>query len=271
MSLSSWKNREKIQIFNTRVDNVSFQEAKEILQEFLLEEKLHRIYTPNTEIVMEAKKDPRLSQIVNSADLVVADGIGLVIGSKLRNHPLKERVTGYDLSMYLLEYAQKQDVSVFLLGAAPGVGEMAKKNLRELYPKLTIAGTQNGYFKGTHTGFENSEEEAAIVEKINESGAEILFVGLGFPKQELWIEANKENLRNVRVVIGNGGVIDILGGVNKRAPQVFIDWNLEWFYRLITNPSRIKRQMAIPKFLLKIMQDKNSVLEVKKETGGNNE
>ena len=258
MSSDFWKN-EKVRVFTTLIDNISFEEAQNRIIQFLAEPKFHRIYTPNTEIVMEAIKDKELTSLVNSADLVVADGIGLIIGSRMKSLPIKERVTGYDLSIFLLQYAEENGLGIFLLGGAPGVAEKARENLRVERPRLQITGCQNGYFKGAHIGQAGHEEEKQIIDSINKSGAQILFVGLGFPKQEIWIDENKDKLENIRLAIGNGGVIDILGGIAKRAPQIFIDLHLEWFYRLIKNPSRIKRQLAIPKFLLKIIKDPHAV------------
>lgn len=261
MSSNSWKNK-KIQIFTTVIDNLSMEEAKEKIKFFLQEDSFHRIYTPNTEIVMAAKEDYNLTELVNSANLVVADGIGLVIGSKLKSLPLKERVTGYDLSIYLLDYAQEKGLGVYLLGGAPGVAEKASQKLKAERPSLTIAGYHHGYFKGAHTGYENHQEELKVIEDINQSQAKILFVGLGFPKQEIWIDRNKDKLSNIRLAIGNGGVIDILAGIARRAPEIFIQFHLEWFYRLIKNPSRIKRQFAIPKFLWEILNNSSAVKPV---------
>ena len=115
MSSNSWKSREKIKIFNTVVDNISFDEGKAILREMLGEERLHTLFTPNTEIVMACRDDEQLAEAINSADLVVADGIGLIMGSKMKQHPLKERVTGFDLSMAMLELAKEEDKRVLSL------------------------------------------------------------------------------------------------------------------------------------------------------------
>lgn len=249
---------EKINIFGVNVFNIDFNEAKSILENFLKSEKLNRIYTPNTEIVMAAKKDKNLRDLINQADLVTADGIGLVIGSKLRKLPLKERVTGYDMSLELLNIANRDNLNLYLLGAGEGVAKRAAENIKRDYKNINVVGFHNGFFKGSHNGYENSKEENDIIDEINSKKTDIIFVGLGFPKQEIFIDKNLNKI-NAKIIIGNGGVIDVLAGEAKRAPDIFIKLNLEWFYRLIKNPSRIKRQMAIPKFLLSIMMDKNSV------------
>lgn len=255
---------EKISIFGVEVFNLTFDEAFEKVKGFLKEDRLHTIMTPNTEIVVDARDNKKMRDIINSADLVVADGIGLIYGSKLRKLPLKERVTGFDLSMKMIELCKEEGYSLFLLGTKEEVVKKAYENLKA-DEKLNIVGYHNGYFKGAHLGMEDNEEELEVVEQINSLKPDIIFLGMGYPKQELWIEHNKDRLQS-KLIIGNGGVIDILAGVSKRAPEIFIKLNLEWFYRLISDPARIKRQVAIPKFLFSVMKDKNSVL-----LGGENE
>lgn len=267
MSSNSWKNRDKIKIFNTVVDNISFDEGREILKEMLAEERFHILFTPNTEIVMACRDDKELAEAVNSADLVVADGIGLVIGSKIKHLPLKERVTGFDLSMAMLELAKEEKKKVFFLGAEPGVAEKAREEVEAVYGDI-VANVHHGYFKGAHRGFDDHEEEKAVIDAINASEADILFVGLGFPKQEQFILNNAEKFSHLKIAIGNGGVLDVLAGKAKRAPDIFIKLNLEWFYRLIKNPSRLSRQLVIPKFLWTVWRDSQSVSVVKTTKGG---
>ncbi len=247
-----------VNIFGVNINNITFNEASDIVKSFLKEDRLHTVITPNTEIVMAAKDHENIRNIVNSADLVIPDGIGLIYGSKIRKKPLKERVTGFDLSMELLKIAEENGYSLYLLGGKPGISEKAAKNIKIKFPALNIKGYHHGYFKGTHLGMPGHEEEKKVIEEINKLKPDVIFLGLGFPKQELWIEENKDKI-NSKIIIGNGGVMDILSGNSKRAPKIFIKLNLEWLYRLLSEPSRIKRQMAIPKFILNILFDKNSV------------
>lgn len=270
MSSNFYNPKNKIKIFNTAVDDVSEEASRKILSDFMDEGGFHWVFTPNTEIVMALKGDREKARIMNGADLVVPDGIGLVIGSKMGGHPLKERVTGYDLSLYLLELAREKNKSIFFLGGEPGIAKEAKKRVEEKYGPI-VAGEHHGFFKGAHRGFENSEEEAAVIRAINESGASILFVGLGFPKQEDFILNNQDKLKHITLAIGNGGVLDVLAGKAKRAPDIFIRLHLEWFYRLLKNPSRIGRQVAIPKFLWAIARNKKAVTVVKENRGGSHE
>lgn len=249
---------DSIKIFGVRIDNTTLLDVTNLLRKYLKSQRLNVIYTPNTEIVMAAKDDNTLKNLLNRADLVIPDGIGLIYGSKIKKKPLKERVTGFDTSMKLLEIADENSYSIFLLGGKDGISKIASEKIQKDYPNIRIAGYQHGYFKGSHINLIDSEEEIKILHTINEANPDIIFVGLGFPMQEKWIDANRNRL-NGRVIIGNGGVIDILAGTVNRAPKIYQDLGLEWFYRLIKNPSRIKRQMAIPKFILQILFGKDII------------
>ncbi len=159
--------------------------------------------------------------------------------------------------MELLRIANDNGYSLFLIGGREGVAEEAAMNIQRDYPGIRIAGHHHGYFKGTHTNSPGEEEER-VIELIHKSKADIIFVGFGFPRQEVWINSHMDNL-GVKVAIGNGGVIDILAGRAKRAPEIFIKLGLEWLYRLISDPSRIKRQIVLPLFLIRVMLEKDSI------------
>lgn len=242
---------EIIKIFGIEIDNLSLDEVMEILKKELDKEGLFTIATPNTEIAMEGKNNKEYVNLINSFDLVVPDGIGLIYASKMRNLPLKERVTGFDISINLLKLGKEKPLDLYILGGKPGVSKKASENIEKEYPGISVVGHRNGYF--------NIEEEESIVFEINKTKPDIIFVGLGFPKQEDFIRRNKDKLEG-KVIIGNGGVTDILAGENKRAPEIFIKLNLEWFYRLLQEPSRITRQIAIPKFIFNVLVNKNSVM-----------
>lgn len=248
----------RIKIFGVRVDNVDLNEANNRVEEFLKQESIKTIYTPNTEIVMACKEDEKLREIVNSGDLIIPDGIGLIHASNIKNKPLKERVTGFDLSIKILEIANREGYSLYLLGGKDGVAKEAGKNIEKNYPNINIVGYHHGYFKGSHIGEKEHPEELAIIDEIVKKKPDIIFVGLGFPKQEIWIEENKDRLPS-KVIIGNGGTMDILSGNTKRAPEIFQRLGLEWLYRLIKEPSRIKRQLVLPKFMLQVLFGKNVV------------
>lgn len=240
--------RDRIEILGVKVDRVTFDEALDIAESFAKEEGVSAIFTPNSEIVMSAQDDAELMTILNNADMCTADGVGIVYGSRILKDPVPERVAGFDLVCSLLERASKTGEGVFLFGAKPGVAEAAKAKMEEKYPGLSVVGCRNGYFK--------PEDEAEIVQQINESGAKLLLVCLGAPKQEKWIAAHKDELK-VNLCMGVGGTLDVFAGVAKRAPKIFIKLNLEWAYRILSNPSRIGRFMALPKFVLKVFEEKN--------------
>lgn len=248
----------KIKIFGVDIDNVTFDETTKTVKRFLKEDELKTICTPNTEIVMMAKEDNDVKNLINQNDLIIPDGIGLIYGSKIKKKPLKERVTGFDLSIKLLEIANEKGYSLFLLGGKEGVAKKAGENIIKKYSNIKLVGFNNGYFKGSHIGYNNNEEELNVVHKINEGKPDIIFVGLGFPKQEIWISKNKDRLHG-KVIIGNGGTMDILSGNTKRAPEIFQRLGLEWFYRLIKEPSRIKRQILLPKFIFSVLFNNDAV------------
>lgn len=243
---------ESIEIFGVKIHNITFDEAVKEVETYLEGNQLRAIYTPNPEIVMGAKEDNRLRELLNKGDLITADGIGLIYASRVKKRPLKERVTGLDLSIKLLNMANENNYSLYLLGGKDGVAKTAAENIKKDYPNIRIAGYHHGYFKGSHTGYNSHEEEMEVIEDINHSNPDIIFVGLGFPRQEIWIDSNKEKIRG-KVIIGNGGVMDILSGNLKKTPEFIRKIGLEWLHRLIREPSRIKRQMVIPKFMLKVL------------------
>lgn len=249
---------ESIKIFGVRVDKVSLDGALKNVEEFLRGNEPSTIYTPNTEIIMEANDDEELKNILNKGDLIIPDGIGLIYASKIKKKPLVERVTGFDLSIEIIKLANRHKHSLFLLGGEEGIAKEAGENIVKKYPNVKIVGYNNGYFKGAHIGFPGHEEEMEVIEKINRASPDILFVGFGAPKQEKWIEMYKEKLK-CKVIIGNGGTMDIIAGKVNRAPELFQKLGLEWFYRLIKEPKRIKRQIVIPKFMFKVIFGKNVV------------
>ncbi len=239
-------SRKTIDILGVNVDSIEFEKAVDVAESLMKSEEISMIFTPNPEIIMCARDDSELRSILNSADLCTADGIGVVYASRIIGKPVPERVAGFDVVCALLERAAKSGTGVFLFGAKPGVAEIAKKNLEEKHPGIKIVGTHDGYFK--------EDEEAGIVAQINESGAELLLVCLGAPKQEKWIAKHKDELK-VNLCMGVGGTLDVLAGTAKRAPKLFIKLNLEWFYRLLKQPTRIGRMMVLPRFILVVKKD----------------
>lgn len=199
----------------------------------------------NPEKLMKAKDDPALKALLNRAEFQIPDGIGVIIASKIQKGNITSRVTGVDMMDRIVREASRTGKSIFLYGAKPGVAEAAAAKLIETYPDLKVAGTQDGYEKDT----------SKVIAKINEAKPDILFVAMGSPKQELWIEEHRDNLHPI-LYQGVGGSFDVLAGNIKRAPAAFQKAGAEWLYRLLLEPSRIKRQMNLPKFLFEIIRRK---------------
>lgn len=237
---------DRINILGVNVDMVTISEAVDKIISFLKGDKVHTVYTPNSEIIMEAHRNPDFEKVLNEADLMTADGIGVVYASKYLKKPLKERAAGYDIARLLLQKLNYTNHKLFLFGGKPGVAELAKENMKKDYPELNIVGTRNGYF--------SEEENDDIIDEINSSGADLLFVCLGAPRQEKWIHENKDKL-NVKVAMGVGGSIDVFAGTVQRAPDFFCKTGLEWFYRLMKEPWRAKRMMDLPKFAITVIKE----------------
>lgn len=244
----------KINIRGVYFDNVTFDEALEKAKELVAGDGVSVMFTPNSEIVQSCVENNELFDVINSADLVIPDGIGVVYASKILKTPLKQKVPGCEVADALLEYAAKSGDSVFFFGGAKktddreAVCDIAAARMIDKYHDLKVAGTRDGFFK--------KEDVPQIIEQINKSGAKILFVCLGAPKQEKWIFDNKDKL-NVRFAAGLGGTLDVFAGTAKRAPKIFLKLNLEWLYRLLCMPSRFGRMMKIPKFLYETLRYKN--------------
>ncbi len=230
-----------VNILGANIHMVTMEEAEKQAMALMETDECSVLYTPNSEIILYASNNPDFMTKLNSADLTIADGIGVVYAAKMLNKPLKERVAGYDLVCRLFKDMAAQGKSVYLFGSKPGVAEEAAKTITANNPGIVIAGTSDGYFK----------DENPIIEKINEAKPDLLMVCLGFPKQEEWIYNNRGRL-NARLVIGAGGSLDVLAGTVIRAPKFFCDHGLEWFYRLIKQPWRFVRMLALPKFAIKV-------------------
>lgn len=238
---------ERIDVRGVGFDNVTLTDAASILSEHIENGgTLAAVYTPNSEIVDSCIRDEsgELYRIINSAELVVPDGIGVVKASKILGPPLKEKVAGIELGSAMLAHAARHGVPVYFLGGKPGVAEAARDKLCRELPGLHVVGCADGYFE--KTGAESDERICAI----KSSGAVLLFVCLGAPTQEKWIFDNKSALADagVRVAMGLGGSLDVYSGAAKRAPKLFISLGLEWLYRLLCEPRRIGRMMALPRF-----------------------
>lgn len=245
---------EKIFVRGLYFDNVTMAEALAFAEEAMNGKSPRLVFTPNAEIAQACVENEAIRSFIESADLLLPDGAGVVMASKILGTPLKEKVAGIDFAEGVLSLSEILGKKVFFLGGKSNVAEMAKENLLGRYPDLIIVGTHDGYFE--KTGAEND----AVLHEINTSGAEVLFVCLGAPAQEKWLCENKEKLENIRLAAGLGGSLDVFAGVVKRAPKLFIKLKLEWFYRLIKEPRRIGRMMKLPKYILGAYREKSKKL-----------
>lgn len=222
---------------------ISFKDKEEFrkkILEFINSEKCNTIYTPNAEMIAVASKNFDFKNVLKSSDLNLPDGFGISLLAKKKGLYVK-RFPGIEAMIEILKVSEEIGKSVYFLGARKEVVECLIENLRSKFPNLKIAGYRDGYFM--------KEEENDIVNEINSSGAEILFVALGSPKQEFWIDKYKDFLK-VKVAIGVGGSFDVLSGKKRRAPEIIRKLNLEWLYRILQEPKRIlKRAPNLLRFL----------------------
>lgn len=235
----------RIDVLGVGFDNLTMQEAVDRGMSLLRSEGMHYVVTPNPEIVEICRENPEAKRVINEADLVLPDGIGVIKGAAMLGTPLKERTPGIEFASHLMGRMAKEGLSLYLLGAKPGVAELAAEKLSETYPGLKIAGTHDGYFK----------EDGPVVDAIAASGADCVFVCLGAPKQEFWIERNGP-ATGAHLLCGLGGSLDVFAGTVERAPKFWCDHGLEWFYRLCKEPKRIGRMMKLPLFLVHVKREK---------------
>lgn len=237
----------KENILGVAFDKLTRTDALKQVMAYLETDENHIVATPNPEIIMAAHEDDELNTILSQADLVLADGIGVIIGSKILKKTLTERVEGCDLVTNVLASIADQHHTAYFLGAKPGIAEEAKMNMMNTYPGLKIVGTHDGYF--------DAQEEKVIVEELIQLKPDIILVGFGSPRQEQFMYRYKNTL-NTKVMVGVGGSLDILAGHLKRAPKLYRKLGMEWLYRLFLEPSRIKRMSVIPIFILKCMKER---------------
>lgn len=225
------------------VSTLTYDEIIKQLKDRIATKKTSTIIAVNPEKLVAAERDIHLKELINSATFQIPDGTGVLLASKLNGGKIRSRVTGIDMMERLIQFAANENHRVYLYGAKEEVVSLAKVNLEKSYPKLEIVGYSNGY----------ETDNKMLVQKINDSKATLLFVALGSPRQELWIRDHMDLLPDVKVFQGVGGSFDVFAGHVKRAPKLFRKLGLEWFYRLITDPRRIKRQLVLPLFLFKII------------------
>lgn len=237
---------ERVHILGVPFVNTTRKQFVETLHQHILQKEKAFVVTANPEIVMKANTDLHYKKIIQQADYITADGIGVVKAGQLLNTPLPERVTGYELMIDLLALANERAYRVYLLGAAEETLQKTIKNMQHTYPKVKLVGSHHGFFDW------NSSH---IQQEIEEKKPDLIFVALGVPRQEQWIAEHIETFEK-GIFIGVGGSFDVIAGTVKRAPVAWQKANLEWLYRIIKQPSRLKRSLALPRFALKVLWQK---------------
>ena len=235
---------ESIPLLGIPVHAVTMADTLALVEGYMAEPRLHQIATVNPEFVMAAQSDAEFRRVLEQADLCLPDGVGLLYAARRYGRRLPERVPGSELVYRLAGRAAARGWPLFLLGAAPGVADEAAGVLCSLYPNLCVA--------GTYAGSPDPAENEAIVRHVNDSGAALLFVAYGAPKQDKWIARNRAALPAVRVAIGVGGSLDFVTGRAVRAPRWMQRLGLEWLHRLIREPWRWRRMMALPRFAWRV-------------------
>lgn len=231
----------RVNVLGITVDTYTMQETVEQIRQAVENKIQMRVVTVNPEMIYAAEGDARLKELINSADIVTADGIGVVWAARWLGASVSERVTGIDLVQALFPIAHAGKWRIFFLGGKPGVAEQAANQVVQKYPGITWR-ARHGYFR--------PEEEPGIIEKIRSFQPDILLVGLGAPRQEYWI-AKHTGLASVG--IGVGGSFDALAGIVVRAPLYIQNLHVEWLYRLWKEPWRWRRQTVLPRFVIKVL------------------
>ena len=228
----------KTTVLGVAYDNITMAEALARGRELLAGSDTAYCVTPNAEMAYEAMHDSEFCSILNGAALVLPDGAGVILGAKIVRTPLKEKVAGIDFAQNMLAVFEETGSRLYLLGSKPGIAELAAEKMLQKHPKLCICGIRDGYF----------QDEAEVVQAINEAKADAVYVCLGSPKQERFMYAHRGEL-NARLLVGLGGTLDGIAGTVKRAPKWMIRLQLEWLYRLIKEPKRFKRMLRLPKYI----------------------
>jgi len=234
----------RIDILGVPVDCVSMNAALDCVDEFVTRPGAATIFAINPEKVMKARQDPWLLDQMRGAALLIPDGIGVVWAARLLGRASLERVPGADLMSGICGRATAKGYRIFLYGAAPETNALARTALEQRFPGIAIVGNRHGYV--------TQAEMPALVSEINASGAQILFVALGSPRQELWMAHHLPEL-TIKVCQGVGGTFDVIAGTVRRAPASWQATNLEWAYRLLMDPRRLPRQTSLPRFAWRVL------------------
>jgi len=238
------KNRDntmKKTFFNVQIHAFTREDVFNKCDTFLQNKRPHTLYFLNAHCFNIAQKNPHYYKALEEADLLLNDGIGLKIASYFSKVRFKENLNGTDLIPQILTFAAQKGKSIYFLGSKPGIAEKAAQVAREKTKQLKIAGFSSGYF--------NKSDEPKIIESINTSGADILVLGMGVPRQELWAHENKKQFTNVKLIIAGGAILDFISGEVSRAPKWMRKAGMEWIYRLLLEPKRMWKRYVAGNFI----------------------
>lgn len=237
----------RVNVLGTQVDRLTMSEAVEAIEEFLESGQPHIVVTADASGIVQAQSDPELRRIYDSADLVTPDSEGVLFAARRKGLPIAEKVSGVELVAELSNLSAKKGYRIFLLGAAPGVAEMAAEGLRLKFPGCNIVGTRNGFFP--------ADSDSLVAEEVAAAKPQILFVAMGIPRQEKFIAAT-QSIHKASVAIGVGGSFDVFSGRVKRAPKIVQKLRLEWLWRTLLNPKKISKAKNLPIFLWRTIREK---------------
>lgn len=235
----------KAEIMGVSLHEVDMTATLKVMELLIETGKPHLAVTLSSEMLLELGKNSAFKEVVHRASLVVPDAEGVRVWGQKLGLNLPRRVSGIDILEHFFPVCMKKGYRVFLLGGKPGVAEKAAEKLTARYPGLVIAGVQDGYFK----------EDLPVAEKIKAAKADFLVIGMGSPRQEMWFERYR-HLLGVKLAIGVGGSLDVLAGNLNRAPEIYRKLKLEWMYRLLLEPGRIKRVLPLFTLPLRMMAQK---------------
>lgn len=251
---SNFRPYPTVSLYGVPFSKMNMRETVDYLIRAIETRQPNRVVTGNPIMLMTAQSDPRYQTILETADLVVPDGAGVVWAARHVKQPVAERVAGFDLMQELLREGDKRGWSVYLLGTTQEILDAAEANLARQYPGVRFVGKRNGFFK--------DEDDADVIADIRRANPDMLFVARSVANQEPWIAKHEKELA-VPVMMGVGGSFDVISGKLKRAPALFRKLSLEWMYRLMQEPKRYKRMLVLPKFALKVVRDGDNVLKTR--------
>ena len=239
------KDHPRVDILGVAVDRLDMPTALKRLDEFLRSKTPHIVVTADAAGIVQAQGDPEFLKILKTADMVTPDSAGVLWAAKKKGEPIKERVSGVDLTDKLCAMSADKGWRIYLLGSQPGVAELAAEKLRLKHPGCNIVGARHGYFP--------AESDEIVAQEVAAMKPDILLIAMGIPRQEKFIKKT-QRIIGASVAMGVGGSLDVFSGKAKRAPVLFQKLKLEWLWRLVLNPSKISKAKFLPKFVMMVLK-----------------